>query len=117
DSTYVYMMIKPRYPRDKQEFEEVRFAVCGPNLPPASKHLTYLPAMVYLKKPNGDTEKWSFKSQQINLVGVEPKLFDYEAPPKDWTVQQAPPPGATPSQNGPGVTPASKGAPSVRTGR
>lgn len=109
DKYYVYLMIKPKLPRDKQEFEEVRFAVYGPELPPTDKHKLYLPAMVWLKKPNGDTEMWTFKSPQTNLVGVAAKDFEFVQPPKDWNVKQAPAPGAP--QPGPG-------APNVRpTGR
>lgn len=93
DAHYVYFLIKPRLPRDRQEFEEVRFAIYGPNLPEPHKKMSYLPAQVFVKKPNGDTEVWKFRDMQTNLPGVEPKHFQYEAPPKDWTIQQAPPSG------------------------
>lgn len=101
DQYYVYFLIKPKLAKDRQEFEEVRFAIYGPNLPPTHKHLSYLPAQVFVKKPNGDTELWRFKDLQTNLVGIDAKVFQYEPPPKDWTIQQAPP-QAIPN---PGVTP------------
>jgi|GEM_PF-853776 len=93
DNHYVYLLIKPKMARDRQEFDEVRFAIYGPNLPATHKHLSYLPAQVFVKKPNGDTEVWKFQGPQTNLTGVTAKHFDYEAPPKDWTIQQAPPQG------------------------
>ena len=40
DAHYVYLDIKPKMPRDRQEFEQVRFAIYGP----ATKHLAYMPA-------------------------------------------------------------------------
>lgn len=97
DQYYVYFLIKPKLPKDRQEFEEVRFAIYGATLPATHKHLSYLPSQVFVKKPNGDTEMWRFKDLQTNLVGVDAKVFQYEAPPKDWTIQQAPPQGGPPA--------------------
>ncbi len=100
DQFYVYLDIKPKLPKDRQEFEQVRFAIYGPN----TKQLAYMPAQVWLLKPNGDTEFWKFSNPQTNLPGVDAKLFAGEAPPKGWTVRQAPPMGG-PAPAGGAMTP------------
>lgn len=107
---YIYLDIKPKLAKDKAEFQQLRMALYGP----ATKW-AYLPAQVYLVKPNGDTELWSFKEPQTNIPGVEPRMFQY-TPVKDFKFQEGQPPPAQPARPGqpklPGATglPAGEGA-------
>lgn len=90
---YVYLDIKPVLGKDKQEFEHTRFALFGPGAP---EGLKYLPAQVYLRKPNGDQELWAFGDQRTNSPGINAQVFVPKPAPTGWQVKQAPlgpPPG------------------------
>jgi TIGR03009 family protein len=89
DEYYVYLDIKPLQARDKTEFQQLRLALYGPNT-----KFAYLPAQVFMVKPNGDTEQWSFKNPQTNLQGVDQKLFQYVKVPgfTERQGQPTPPP-------------------------
>lgn len=64
DDNYVYLAIKPTLSKDKQEFEEAVLALFAPKArAPAAP---YLPAMIQVKKPNGDMETWMLARQVIN---------------------------------------------------
>jgi TIGR03009 family protein len=93
---YIYLDVKPRLAKDKAEFQQLRMALYGPNT-----KWTYLPAQVFLVKPNGDTEQWSFKEPQTNIPGVEEKMFQF-TPVKDFKFQEGqaapPPPAGRPGQ-------------------
>jgi TIGR03009 family protein len=93
DKTYVYFDIKPTLPKDNQEFEHIRLCLYGPNVPPP--YTPYLPAQMYMLKPNGDAEMWKFSNQTLNVQGISEKVFQYEQPKdKGWTFKKAsaPPP-------------------------
>ena len=53
DEYYIYLDIKPMLGKDKQEFQQLRLALYGPKT-----QFAYLPAQVYMVKPNGETEQW-----------------------------------------------------------
>jgi TIGR03009 family protein len=90
DANYIYLDIKPRFGKDQREFKHIRLALYGPG--EATKTMAYLPAQVYLMKPNDETEMWAFKNPQVDLPGVEAKLFQYvEIKDKEWKFQQATP--------------------------
>jgi TIGR03009 family protein len=88
DENYIYLDIKPRLGKDQREFQHLRLALYGPGA--ATAKFSYLPAQVYLLKPNGDAELWKFTNPQIDLPGVEPKNFQY-VPVKGFELKQAPP--------------------------
>jgi TIGR03009 family protein len=67
---YIYLDVKPKLAKDKAEFQQLRMALYG-----SSTKWTYLPAQVYLVKPSGDTEQWSFKEPQTNIPGLAAKDF------------------------------------------
>jgi TIGR03009 family protein len=92
DAHYVYLDIKPLLPKDRQEFEQARFALFGPNTP-----FPYLPAQMYLAKPSGDTEVWKFTNPQTNIPGVEPKHFQYKPVP-GFELKKPPPQAGNPGQ-------------------
>jgi TIGR03009 family protein len=106
---YVYLDIKPLLPKDKQEFEFVRIALFGPTVP--APYTPYLPAQVFMMKPNGDTEDWKLSKQQTNVPGVDAGKFQYvpvrEKDGKEWPLKQA---QTLPAQPGP------MGAPTVPPG-
>jgi len=104
---YVYLDIKPVLAKDKQEFEFVRIALYGPKvLPP---YTPYLPAQVYLQKPNGDTEMWKFSEQKTNIPGLKPEVFEPVKIP-GWQFKQAPP-APPPGVGGPPKLPGGTGLP------
>jgi TIGR03009 family protein len=85
DEHYIYLDIKPLRPADQREFAHLRLALYGP----ATK-FAYLPAQVYMLKPNGDSELWKFNNPQVDIAGVAPANFQF-VPVKGWTVTEAPP--------------------------
>jgi TIGR03009 family protein len=102
DPNYVYLDIKPVQPKDKQEFEHIRFALYGPNVP--KSFTPYMPAQMYLMKPNGDSEMWVFSDQTLDVKGITPQVFQYEEPKdKGWQYKKAqlqPAPGPVPPKGG-----------------
>ncbi|MDY3553822.1 TIGR03009 domain-containing protein [Gemmata sp. JC717] len=88
EENYIYLDIKPRLGKDQHEFKHLRLALYGTG--PATAKVAYLPAQVYVLKPNDDTEVWKFTNPQVDLPGVEPKHFQYvEIKEKGWTLQKA----------------------------
>jgi TIGR03009 family protein len=79
DSNYVYLDIRPVLPKDKQEFEQIRFALFGPKVP--APFTAYLPVEVWMKKPNGDEERWRFSDQKTNLQGIAAANFQAQMVP------------------------------------
>jgi TIGR03009 family protein len=88
DAHYIYLDIKPLRPADQREFTQLRLALYGPGQ--ATAKFAYLPAQVYLVKPNGDAESWSFANPQVDLPGVDAKAFQF-VPIKGWDFKKAPP--------------------------
>ena len=54
DADYVYLDIKPLVGKDKQDIQQLRLALYQ------ARHaqVAYLPAQIYLVRPNGETEQW-----------------------------------------------------------
>jgi TIGR03009 family protein len=105
DANYVYLDIKPRLGADQQEFQQVRFALLGPNVKPP--HTPYLPAQAWMMKPNGDTELWNFSDMQTNIPGINNQPFEF-VPIEGWPVKKAPA-GPQPGPMGPGGPAAAPG--------
>lgn len=100
DAHYIYLDIKPLRPADQKEFTQLRLALYGP----ATK-FAYLPAQVYMVKPNGDTEMWAFANPQVDIPNVTPANFKF-VPVQGFKVEQAPKMGAPAAPMGPtGVPP------------
>ena len=103
DEHYVYLDIKPILGKDKQEFAQVRFALYGPRT-----KFAYLPAQVWMMKPNGDTELWTFSNPQTDVPKVTKEVFAFQDIP-GWAFKKAPagplPAGAPMPPGGPGVPP------------
>ncbi|MBM3979605.1 MAG: TIGR03009 domain-containing protein [Planctomycetes bacterium] len=93
DDHYVYLDIKPLRPADQREFKNLRLALYGPGA--ATAKVAYLPAQVFMVKPNGDSEMWKFTNPQTDLPGVDAKAFQF-VPIKGWQHVQAQPPGPLP---------------------
>ncbi|MCI0703699.1 MAG: TIGR03009 domain-containing protein [Planctomycetia bacterium] len=94
DEHYVYFDIKPRLGKDQREFKHMRLALYGPG--PKTAKFAYLPAQVYMLKPNDDVEQWSFTNPRLDIPGVAAKEFAF-VPIKEFKFQQAPPqPGPMP---------------------
>ena len=53
DQFYIYLDIKPRLGKDKQEFSSSGWHSTDPKT-----QFAYLPAQVFMVKPNGETEQW-----------------------------------------------------------
>lgn len=92
DENYVYLDVVPVLGKDKEQFQQLRMALYGPGT-----KVPYLPAQVYLVKPNGDTEMWKLTEPQTNIPGLKPEHFaaqkvdGFEV--KDGKVPAAAPPG------------------------
>ena len=105
DENYIYLDIKPLRPNDQREFTHLRLALYGPG--PNTAKLAYLPAQVFMLKPNGDSESWMFTKPQVDIPGVAPANFAF-VPVKGWDFKEAPtgPIGGGVPPKGPGLTPA-----------
>jgi TIGR03009 family protein len=100
DEHYIYLDIKPLRPSDQREFSHLRLALYGP-----TTKFAYLPAQVYMLKPNGDSELWKFTNPQSDIPGVAAANFAFVPVPK-WQVVDAPPApmgGAVPAGGPPGA--------------
>jgi TIGR03009 family protein len=87
DEHYIYFDIKPRLSKDRQEFERLRVALYGPDT--ATAKFAYLPAQLYVLKPNGDSESWTFTNPQVDIESVDEKAFQFERI-KGWKVEKLP---------------------------
>jgi len=87
DENYIYLDIKPLRPNDQREFTHLRLALYGPG--PNTAKFAYLPAQVYMLKPNGDSESWMFTKPQVDIQGVTPANFAF-VPVKGWDMKEAP---------------------------
>jgi TIGR03009 family protein len=77
DQFYIYLDLKPKRDKDKQDFQSIRMALFGPKTP-----FAYLPAQIYIVKSNGETEQWKLSKPQVNIPDLDPKkLFEYEKIP------------------------------------
>lgn len=85
DEYYIYLDIKPILGKDKQEFAQLRLALCGPKTGEAA----YMPAQVFMVKPNQESELWKLTKPQKNLPGIDAKVFQYENVP-GFRYQKAP---------------------------
>jgi TIGR03009 family protein len=75
DEFYIYLDIKPKLAKDKQDIQQLRLALYGPKTAYA-----YLPAQVYLARPNGETEQWKLAKPMTNIPNLDlRKIFAYEA--------------------------------------
>lgn len=88
DEHYIYLDIKPLRPADQREFKQLRLALYGPG--PATAKFAYLPAQVFMLKPNDDIEVWKFTNTQPDVPGVDAKAFKF-VPIPGWKQQKAPP--------------------------
>jgi len=86
DPDYVYLSIKPTQARDRQEFDELRLALHGPQ---TKTKAPYLPAQIIIAKPNGDSEDWKFTKPRIDNAGISAKDFQF-VEVKGFTLQKAP---------------------------
>lgn len=87
DAHYVYLDLKPRTPTDQAVFSTARVALYGPKT-----KFAYLPAQLFVSKPNGGTEHWRFdtKGMRPNPAGTTAKDFQpLPKPAPDWTFQRA----------------------------
>jgi TIGR03009 family protein len=106
DEHYIYLDIKPRRAADQREFQQLRMALYGPG--PKTAKFAYLPAQVFMVKPNGDTESWKFTDPRVDIPEVKAEHFKYvEIKEKGWTFQKAPqqPMGGGPVPAGGAVRP------------
>ena len=84
DQYYIYLEIKPLLGKDKEEFKQLRLALYGPKT-----SFPYLPAQVYMVKPNDTTEQWKLTNPQTDIQGIGPQHFKYMDVP-GFRVQKAP---------------------------
>jgi TIGR03009 family protein len=88
DANYIYLDIKPTLPADQREFNQIRMALFKDT--PTTAKWAYLPAQVFLLKPNRDTEEWKFSETQLDIAGVKAELFAFAKPPAGFELKDAP---------------------------
>jgi TIGR03009 family protein len=88
DEFYLYLDLRPKSAADRQEFEQIQIALLGPNVKPPNT--PYAPAQLYILKPNGDSETWTFKKTQWNVPGVSENAFQLVEIP-GWQLKSMPP--------------------------
>jgi TIGR03009 family protein len=87
DQYYIYIDIRPRDPRDKQDFEQARLVL---------NKDTYLPRQLWFRHPNQDETTWNIPKAQSG-VEIDRREFQAPEPPKGWRmVQGQKPADATP---------------------
>lgn len=103
DVNYVYLNIKPKLGRDKQDFQMLNMALFGPKT-----QFPYLPCQVFKQNPNGDTEMWVFSDHVVNHPEIQESKFQYIKVPGFRELQANPQPPARP---GPPPLPGATGLP------
>jgi TIGR03009 family protein len=105
DADYIYLDIKPLQGKDKQDIQQLRLALYQ------ARHaqVAYLPAQIYLVRPNNETEQWKLSNPMTNIKDLNARVFEFENV-AGFRFQQAPdqrPPAAVrPGQPTPPVRPA-----------
>jgi TIGR03009 family protein len=69
DANWIYIDIKPRLPRDKQDFQRAQLVL---------SKVTFLPRRLWFEEPTGDHHTWDLKAQS----GVALKREEFTAPEK-----------------------------------
>jgi len=106
DDSFIYLDIKPRFVKDKQDFQQLRLALWKPNT-----RFDYLPAAIYLVRPNGEIEDWKLTNHKTNIPKLDPQVvFQYD--PVPGFLRQDAPEQKAPAPVKPGQT-----TPPVRSGR
>lgn len=105
DDDYVMLKISPVYKTDKEEFESITLALCGPKY----KDRAYIPrAIVFTREQGQQTETWDFPDPKVNPDGIDQRYF---VPPKleaGWTEEKKELPKTAPAglpTGNPGVGP------------
>jgi TIGR03009 family protein len=106
DADYVYLDIKPLLGKDKQDFKQLRLALYQPR----HAQVAYLPAQIFLVRPNGETEQWKLTNPLTDIKDVDRKAFEFVNLP-GFRFQQAPDPSAPPT-----VRPGQPTPPGIRPG-
>jgi TIGR03009 family protein len=82
ENGFVILEVKPLLKTDKEEFESITLALCGPQY----KDRAYIPRMIVFTREGGQqTETWDFPTPNVNPAGIGPQYF---VPPKleaGWT--------------------------------
>ena len=87
DDHYIYLDFTPRRDEDSREFRHLRLALYGPG--EVTAKFAYLPAQMYILKPGGDTEVWTFTDPQVDAPDIDAQVFQF-VPLAGWKVQKAP---------------------------
>jgi TIGR03009 family protein len=92
DDYYVYLDIKPKLAKDKENFKQLKLALFRPHV----EGLAFLPAQIYMVKPNDTTEQWKLAKHKANIQGISEKDFEYKDVPGYRRVDPTPPPPVRP---------------------
>jgi TIGR03009 family protein len=78
---YYYISIKPRFPEDRDDFQQARLVLLRE---------TFLPRQLWFEEPNGNHVTWDIKKSQ---VGTQMDRREFTAPetPVGWKVVRVPP--------------------------
>ncbi len=96
DNFYYYLEVAPRFPADKQDFQQARIALTKSTLMP--RQLTF-------DEPNGNRITWDIPGLQVDMP-LKPSQFDPNPLPPGWKMVRAPAAGQGGAAPGnPGASP------------
>jgi TIGR03009 family protein len=80
DQHYYYVMVLPRFPEDKADFQKARLVLAKQS---------FLPRELWFVQPNGDEVRWDIPRID-NGAKLNPNDFTNPQTPPGWTMQQVP---------------------------
>jgi TIGR03009 family protein len=80
DQYYIYVGVRPRFPKDRADFQQARIVL---------NRDSYLPRQLWFEQPNGSEVFWDLPKIQ---AGVRLNRADFDAPklPQGWKLTQVP---------------------------
>jgi TIGR03009 family protein len=86
DAHYIYVLVGPRDPRDRADFEQARVVL---------NKTTFLPRQLWFKQPNKNEMLWDIPRIDAN-VRLDRRAFDAPTAPPGWKLVQVPRGGDVP---------------------
>jgi TIGR03009 family protein len=87
DQWYIYVLILPRTPQDRNEFKRARLVL---------NKDSFLPAQLWFETPNGNETTWDIPTINKNVT-LERRLFDKPELPAGWKMVPGIPPSSAPA--------------------
>ena len=89
DAHYVHLELKPRFAKDRWQYDSIQVVLFGPNVP--KPYVAYLPCVLTVRHRGRLSETvWQFSEPKINVPTIKREDFELVVP-DGWTVQQPAP--------------------------